>query len=98
MGRHEQLRVRVKELAVISGYEHIYYTWNSRHSPAGFPDMLLLKGGRLIVIEFKIRPDNLSPEQYFWLMEFLNLTDEVYVFDDSDEDWEKIEALIWGAR
>ncbi len=94
MGKHEQLRVRIKEMAEIGGYEHIYYTWNSRNSPAGFPDMLFLKD-KLIVAELKIRPDNLAAEQYFWLEAFHVLTDLVFVWDDSDEDWEQIQSIFW---
>ncbi len=95
MPKHEELRQRITELARLSGYEHIYYTWNSRHSPAGFPDMLFLKEGRLIVAELKIRPDNLSVEQYFWLSEWLKVTELVFVWDDSDEDWEQIQSIFW---
>ena len=94
MSKHEQLRIRVKEMAEIGGFGYIYHTWNSRHSPAGFPDMLFLDDGRFIVVELKIRPDNLSAEQYYWLLEFTQVA-EVYVWDDSEEDWEQIKSVFW---
>jgi len=92
--KHEQLKQRIIDLARYRGFEHIYHTWNSMHSPAGFPDLLLLRADRLIVIELKIRPDNLRAEQYFWLIAFRGITDFVFVWDDSDEDWEQIKAVL----
>ncbi len=92
--KHEQLKQRIIELARYRGFEFIYHTWNSIHSPAGFPDLLLLRSGRLVVIELKIRPDNLRAEQYEWLIAFRGITDFVFVWDDSDEDFEEIKAVL----
>lgn len=92
--KHEQLKQQVIQLARYRGFEHIYHTWNSMHSPAGFPDLMLLQDGRLIVAELKIRPDNLKPEQYDWLIAFRLITEFVFVWDDSEKDWEQIQAVL----
>ena len=94
MTKHEALKQRIIEMARYRGFEHIYHTWNSMHSPSGFPDLLLLKAERLIVVELKIRPDNIKPEQYEWLIAFRGITDFVFVCDDSDEDWAEIMAVL----
>src|SRR4051812_42693566 len=31
----------------------VYFTWQSKHSPAGYPDMTLVRAGRLIFAELK---------------------------------------------
>ena len=93
---HKQLRMNIEQLAKLSGFDHVYFTWDSRHSPAGFPDMILLKEGRMIVCELKAGRDNLSPEQYFWLMEFTKVTPEVYVW--WPEDWDEIVEVITKGR
>ena len=90
---HKQFQQQIIDLAKLSGYEWIYHTWNSRHSPAGFPDLVIIKEGRQIVAELKVGKDNLSAEQYFWLLEFKKVKNtEVYVWWPND--WDEIERVI----
>jgi len=86
---------QIVDLARRLGYDFIYHTWDSRHSPAGFPDLILLRGAVMIVIETKREDGQLTPEQYFWLLAFLEITPFVYVFKPSDWD-EVIEVLQKG--
>ena len=86
----------VIDLAKRCGFEFIYHTWNSRHSPAGFSDLVMLKDGRMIVAECKKKGGQLSAEQYFWLLEFLKVTDEVYLWDE--DDWNEVLQVIGGER
>ena len=89
----QEFQQRIIELARIAGFEHIYHTFDSRHSPAGFPDLILLKGGRQIVAEvkgdYKGQP---TPEQYFWLVEFSKVTKDTYFW--RPEDWEEIKKVL----
>ncbi len=85
---------QVVDLARRLGYDFIYHTWNSQNSPAGFPDLMILRG-HLIVMELKSESGTLTPEQYFWLLAFLEITPFVYVFKPSDWD-EVVEALQKG--
>lgn len=94
---HKAFLQQVVELARFAGYELIYHTWDSRNSPAGYPDLMLLKDRILIVAELKIPPDNLSPEQYFWLLEFSDVPGvDVYVW--WPEDWAEIKQVIYDRR
>jgi len=77
---------QVVELAKRLGYELVYFTWNSQHSPAGFPDLIILDGKVMIVAELKREDGQLSPEQYEWLEGFLEKTPEVYLWKPSDFD------------
>ena len=44
-----------------------YHTHDSRHSPAGFPDVVALKGSRCLVLELKSATGTLTPAQQTWL-------------------------------
>lgn len=78
---------RVIQRARYCGFEQIYHTWNSRHSPAGFPDLILLKGKVMIVAELKVdKSSSLSPEQYEWLQAFMLVTKHVYLWYLEDEE------------
>jgi hypothetical protein len=84
---------QVRWLAKLSGDEFIYHTHDSRNSPAGFPDIIVLREGRMIVAELKREGGQPTPEQYFWLIEFLKMGNtEVYLWYPSD--WDEIERVI----
>lgn len=44
-----------------------YFTWNSRHSPEGFPDLILVKNGVILVYELKTEKGRMRPMQQEWL-------------------------------
>jgi hypothetical protein len=43
-----------------------FHVYDSRHSPAGFPDTVLVKGGRLLFCELKRDGKKLAPAQWEW--------------------------------
>lgn len=88
----KQWQSMIIDLARRFQYEFIYHTWSSRHSPAGFPDLVLLKNGVMIVIEVKREDGQPTPEQYFWLLEFTKVTPFVFLWKPSDFD-EAVEVL-----
>jgi len=91
--KEKYLQEQVRWLARLCGYDFIYHTWDSRNSPAGFPDIIILKDGRMIVAEIKREGEQPSPEQYFWLLEFSKIRQaEVYLWCPSD--WDEIESVI----
>jgi hypothetical protein len=45
----------------------VYFTWSSMHSPAGFPDLCMVKGDRLVFAELKTEKGKVTPEQQAWL-------------------------------
>jgi hypothetical protein len=58
----------------------------------GFPDLLLLKGERIVVIELKVGKNRATPEQSAWLDAFHAAGAVARVFHP--DDWERIEALL----
>ena len=71
----------------------VFRTWNSRHSPAGAPDLRMVRPFRVIFAEVKRELGKLTPQQE----EAINLLRlcpgvEVYVWRRSD--WEEIVRIL----
>ncbi len=47
-----------------------YHVFDSRRSQAGFPDLVMLRAGRLVVAELKSEKGKPTPEQEQWLDAF----------------------------
>ena len=82
------------EATNVYGWDLVYHTWNSKNSAAGFPDLVMVKGKRLIFAELKMnlpgkRKGKLSPHQEEWLAGLNKVPGiEVYTWwypDDADE-------------
>lgn len=61
-----QLQATVLELALHRGWLS-YHTHDSRRSAAGFPDLVLVRGDRLVAAELKSERGRPTPEQRQWL-------------------------------
>jgi len=61
----------------------VYRTWRSIHSPAGFPDLTMVKGERLIFAELKSAKGKVSPKQEEWL-DALKAVAETYLWRPDD--------------
>ena len=72
----KDLEYQVKDLAKIFHWKY-YHTWRSIHSPAGFPDCVMVRPPRLIFAELKSEKGKLSDKQKEWL-EALITTQEAY--------------------
>lgn len=55
-------QVAVRDYAHLRGW-HCYCVWNSRHSPKGWPDLVLLRPPRMVVAELKSARGRLTKEQ-----------------------------------
>lgn len=62
---------------------------------AGFPDLILIKGRRLVVWELKIPPNTVTPEQIEWLLAFRAAGAQAGVM--TPEDWPLIEETLRAA-
>lgn len=62
----KQLERAIVELAKLNGWL-IYHTRDSRGSVAGFPDLTLVRGIRLLFIELKTEKGKVSKAQQEWL-------------------------------
>ncbi len=79
-------RQQVIALANLYSWKSQFH-WTSIHSPAGFPDLVLVKPPRLIFAELKTGQRILTPKQAEWL-ELLRPCPgvEVYVWRPADFD------------
>lgn len=60
------LQRAIIDLARATGWL-VYHTHDSRHSAKGFPDLVLLRGDRVIFAELKTDVGRLTAEQLRWL-------------------------------
>jgi hypothetical protein len=86
---------KVVSLAKLTGWR-VYRTWISIRSPAGFPDLVLAKPGRkLIIAELKSERGRLTPAQRDWL-ELLKHVQGIDVYMWRPSDWKVIESVLGG--
>lgn len=90
--REEQFLQAVRELAELHGWL-CYHTWNSIHSPAGFPDLVLVRPPRIIFAELKVQNRKPTPAQQEWLHQLGNCPQvEVYLWTPAD--WDTITEVL----
>jgi len=82
---------QVKDLAKLCGWL-VYHTLDSRGSDAGFPDLVLVRRGRVVFAELKSETGKATPMQQRWLIELGNAGAAVHLWRPSD--WPQIEAVI----
>lgn len=68
----KELMANVIELARFCGWMH-YHTYESRRSPHGFPDLVLIRRGRLLFAELKSERGRLTIAQKSWLDELKDI-------------------------
>ena len=83
-----QFQRQVIELATLCGY-HCYHTFNSRRCAAGFPDLVLARGGAVLFVELKTERGRVSNAQRDWIAA---TGAEVW----RPKDWPHIEATLSG--
>ena len=62
---------QVLELADLYDWRH-YHTFDSRRSPGGFPDLVLVKQPRLLFVELKTDTGTVTANQQAWLDSLVN--------------------------
>lgn len=79
------LREQIRTLCNVYGWL-MYFTHNSRRSPAGFPDLVLAhpEKGRVIYAELKSDNGRVTPEQVSWLDALSACGQETYVWRPDD--------------
>lgn len=63
-----------------------YHTHDSRRSNPGFPDIVAVKGSRLIFLELKSEKGKVRAEQVEWLDVLIETHSEVYLVRPSTQD------------
>ena len=75
----EEVRKAVKKLGGL-----YYHTWNSQHSPDGFPDCVIVLHGRVLVRELKRENQEPTAKQRQWLDALTAAGMDVAVWRPSD--------------
>jgi hypothetical protein len=88
----EQWLQQVRELARLKGWLN-YHTRSSRRSDPGFPDLVLVRGHRLIFAELKREKGRVTSHQRAWL-EALEQTIAAEVFTWRPSDWARVEETL----
>jgi len=81
----------VLQLARLRGWL-AYHTHDSRRSVQGFPDLLLVRGNRVVVAELKVGRRRPTAEQAAWLEAFNEADVAAYLW--RPESWGEIEAVL----
>jgi hypothetical protein len=91
------LLAKIRQLAKPYGWL-AYHTHDSRHSEAGFPDLVLTNGVNLIMAELKTNTGKLTKDQATWIA-MLSHTSKVEAVIWRPADWPAItERLTRGTR
>lgn len=95
----------IVDIARLLGWR-VYRTHDSRRSPAGFPDLVLVRDGRLVFAELKTERGRVTADQQEWLAALGEVEQSVdgwtekfvrvYVWRPSD--WPEIESVLKGER
>ena len=70
----------------------VYHTYDSRRSQPGFPDLVLVRGTRLIFVELKRAKGKLTDAQEEWGAALQQTAAEYYVW--RPDDLEEIEKIL----
>jgi hypothetical protein len=82
----------VKQAAALYRWE-MYFTYTSIHSPKGFPDLVLCRPPRLLIVELKRNGAKPTPDQERWL-ELLGQVPGVEAYLWKPSDWDSIVAAL----
>lgn len=79
----QQLMEAVLELAAWLRYK-AYHTHDSRHSAAGFPDLVLCGRGRVVFVELKSEKGQLTAAQMEWYTQLIANGGDAFVWRPAD--------------
>ena len=83
----KQFQQQVIDLAKLCGWKE-YHTWKSIHSPAGFPDLILVRDCAILAVEVKSEKGKLTEAQWDWLEALGKTGVKVYIWKPSN--WEEV--------
>jgi len=83
---------RVVDLAQLRGWKH-FHAYSSRRSTAGWPDLAMVRTGRLVLAELKAERGQVSTEQRQWL-DLLGTVAGVEVHLWRPVDWPTVQQVL----
>jgi len=81
----KDFRQQVIDLAHYLGYM-AYFSWTSIHSPAGFPDLILVRDNVIMAVELKTEKGKTTLAQEEWLSALSKAGVRTYIWKPSDWD------------
>jgi hypothetical protein len=89
----KQFTQQVIQLLKLTGFDFVYHTFNSLHSPRGFPDILAIRtrDKRALVAELKSENGKVTLAQDKWLAAFQLVGIPAYLWKPSD--WDEIVGI-----
>jgi hypothetical protein len=84
---------QVQQLATLHGWRW-FHDNDSRRNPAGLPDLLMVKGSRLLAVELKTETGRVRPEQTAWLDALAATGAETAIWRPSDI--EHVQSVLSG--
>lgn len=85
-GPEADFQAQILELAKYCGWSLQYHTFDSRRSAPGFPDVVLVRGARLLFIEVKTAKGRVTPEQQAWWLALTTVSQAVQEASEALED------------
>lgn len=89
----KDFRQSIVDLARDEGWL-VYFTWLSKHSPRGWPDLVLIRPPRLVFAELKTESGQPTAEQQECLEALVGCGEDVRLWRPAD--WDEIEGLLKG--
>ena len=89
-----EFQKQVLQLAELLGWL-TYHTYDSRRSQAGFPDLVLVKSGRIVFAELKSQKGRVRAAQQTWL-DALMRNDHVETYLWRPDDWDAVVQVLSG--
>lgn len=89
----KEFQQQVIDFAKLNGWL-VYFTWSSKHSPAGFPDLVMVHPDKykVVFVELKVGKNKLTASQEDWIDALCDAGEYVYVW--YPEDWPQIEQIL----
>ena len=81
----KELQTAILEALGYMGWR-VFHVYDSRRSNPGFPDVLAIKGSRIVFVELKSEKGKIRPEQVEWLDDLVETHSEVYLVRPSSQD------------
>ena len=91
-GSEKDFQQAVRDLAALLGWT-VWCTWDSRRSPAGEPDLRMVRPPRVVLVELKRDDGKVTPKQYEALELYRRCPGvETYLWRPSD--WDEIVEVM----
>jgi hypothetical protein len=91
----KKFQAHVARLAESHEWE-VFHVFDSRRSKPGFPDLLMIKGSRLLVCELKVGKNTTTADQDKWLALFRTVGAEAFRWYPAD--WPALVSTLTGTE